>query len=629
MHRVKWLSIITLLLCVLIIQSALVNVNAANQTKSVFNYIIRDPKIVPGGTFRDPMMGEANTLNPLTYSTSWEYMIISVVYDTLVIRAPDGNYVGRLAMDWSVSEDGKVWTFKLYPNATWHDGKPVTAEDVAFTYNYIRDYYNYTRFASYAIFIKEAKVIDNYTVQIELKSPYAPFLYYLAAGVYILPKHIWKDVKPSELAQYKNEPPIGSGPFIFAEHKPQQYYKLVANQKYHLGRPYIDTLLYPIISNADAMLLALKNNEVDVVTWSIPYQTIPQLVTEPNIKLHNVTETGARYAYFNCQRWPMNEVKFRQAVHYAINITEVVNIVYQGYALPGSLGRLPPVLSPWYNENLPPKEKKYPFSLSKAAQLLNELGLIDRNGDGWRDYPNGTTFTLTIYSPSYDPLRVRWGEILSNNLKEIGVKVNYQPLEWTALVNKLNSGDFDILIIGGVGSLDPDILRDIFHTKGFWNNGHCTIPGLDALLEKQANTTDIEARKALVWKIQEILAENVPLLNTVHQQFVFAYRDDTWKGWVLDPLASPDNWFSLMSLYNVKLQTAPTTTITIHPTTQQSATTSVTLPTTIATTPITSPTVTTSTTPPSGADYTLIAVGAVAVIVIVAIALVIMRTTRK
>ncbi|WP_338010726.1 ABC transporter substrate-binding protein [Thermococcus litoralis] len=391
------------------------------------------------------------------------------------------------------------------------------------------------------------------TVKIYLKEPYAPFLYMIASSIYIVPKHLWENVDKNSILQYKNEKPIGSGPFIFVEHKPQQYYKLKANPNYHLGRPLIDEIVMPIISNPDAMLMAFKKGEVDVMTWSIPYSSIPQVEKIPDAHLHAVTEFGARFMYFNCQRWPMSEVKFRQAVHHAINQTEVVKVVYQGHALPGSLGRIPPTLKEWYNPNLPSKEEKYPFNLQKAAQLLDEIGFKDVDGDGWRETPDGSDITLTIYSPSYDPLRVRWGQMIAENLKKIGVNVKYQPLEWTTLSNYLDSGNFDMLIIGGIGSLDPDILRMLFHSQGGWNEGHCVIPGLDELLDKQRYTVDYEKRKKIVYKIQEILTENVPLLNMVHQQFIFAYSTKNWEGWVLSDIMGPDNWFSLMNLYNKEI----------------------------------------------------------------------------
>jgi len=279
----------------------------------------------------------------------------------------------------------------------------------------------------------------------------------------------------------------------------------------------------------------------------------------PGAHLHAVSESGARYMYFNCERWPTNETKFRQAVHHAINQTKVVTVVYQGHALPGSLGRIPPTLTAWYNPNLPSKEEKYPFNLQKAAQLLDEIGFKDVDGDGVREAPDGSDVTLTMYSPSYDPLRVRWGEMIASNLKKIGVNVKYQPLEWTTLSNYLDSGNFDMLIIGGVGSLDPDILRMLFHSQGGWNNGHCVIPGLDELLEKQKSIVDYEERKKVIYQVQEILTEYVPLLNMVHQQFIFAYSTKNWDGWVLWDLSSPDNWFSLMNLYNKEINEASQT----------------------------------------------------------------------
>ncbi|MEM3987448.1 MAG: ABC transporter substrate-binding protein [Sulfolobales archaeon] len=549
---------------------------------NIFDYIKREPWMVPGGTLRIPMMAEAGTLNPLTFTTSWEAMIIDNVYDTLVILTPDMKFAGRLAKSWELLPDGKTWVFHLFENARWHDGSPVTARDVEFTYNLLARVGNKTRWAGQAVLIEKAEAVDDYTVKIYLKQPYAPFLLRIAERIYILPEHIWSNIE--DVIGFKNENPVGSGPFVFVEHVPQQYFKLKANLNYHLGRPLVDEVVLPIISDPDAMLLAFSKGEIDSVTWSIPYASIDRVKAIPEARIHAVTEYGARFMYFNCQRYPTNVTLFRQAVHHLINITEVVEVIYLGYALPGSLGRLPPSLSPWANQNLPPKEVLYPFSLDKAKQLLDRMGLKDVDGDGWRETPAGEKLKLTIYSPVYDPLRVRWADIIASNLRAVGINVEHQPLEWTTLVAKLDSGDFDMLVIGGIGDLDPDILYDLFHTNGGWNNGKCSFPDLDELLEKQRFETDVSERIRLVWEIQVKLAEYVPLLNAVHQQFLFAYRTDNFDGWVLGPFMSPDNFFSYMNLYSVKLAKKPET-----PTPTPIAT-----PTTTPPTPITTPTPTTT-----------------------------------
>lgn len=581
------------------------------------DYIKREPWMAPGGTLRIPMMAEAGTLNPLTFTTSWEAMIIDNVYDTLVILTPDMKFAGRLAKSWELLPDGKTWVFYLFENARWHDGRPVTASDVEFTYNLLVKVGNKTRWAGQAVLIEKAEAVNDYTVKIYLKQPYAPFLLRIAERIYILPKHIWSNIE--DVVGFKNENPLGSGPFVFVEHVPQQYFKLKANLNYHLGRPLMDEVIFPIISDPDAMLLAFSKGEIDAVTWSIPYASIDKVKAVPEAKIHAVSEYGARFMYFNCQRYPTNMTQFRQVVHHLINITEVVDVIYLGYALPGSLGRLPPTLAPWANPNLSPKEKLYPFSLDKARELLNRMGIKDIDGDGWRETPTGEKLKLTIYSPVYDPLRVRWADIIASNLKAVGINAEHQPLEWTTLVAKLDSGDFDMLVIGGIGDLDPDILYDLFHTNGGWNDGKCSFPDLDVLLEKQRFATDISERIKLVWDIQEKLAEYVPLLNAVHQQFLYAYRVDNFDGWMLGPFVSPDNFFSYMNLYSVRLAkkpATPTLTPLISPTTvslTQTETPASTAP--IATAPPAAP----------ATDYTWAIVAALVTILIAVVAFLVLR----
>ncbi|MEM1828580.1 MAG: ABC transporter substrate-binding protein [Desulfurococcaceae archaeon] len=403
-----------------------------------------------------------------------------------------------------------------------------------------------------------------------------------------LPKHIWENVP--DITQYENKNPVGSGPFVFVEHEPQKYYKLRANEKYHLGRPLVDEILLIIMSDPEAMLLAFSKGEIDVTTWSIPYASINSVENIPSVKLHRAVEVGAHFAFLNCQRYPLNETLFRRALYHLINVSEVVKTVFLGYAIPGALGFIPPHIVPWHNMDLPPKEEKYVFSLDKARDMLSELGIIDVNNDGWREMSNGMELKLTIYSYTGDPSLIRIAEILVNNLRKVGVRAEHRSLELTTLLNNLITGDFDIVVILG-GDIEPDILYDFIHSNGGFNFGKCSFPDLDALLEKQRFEIDVEKRKKTLREIQEKIAYYVPLLVIAHQEFVFAYRTDNFDGWVVGPVLRPDNYFSFMNVYNVKLvKTTP-------------------YPIAISTTPVTSPT--------PHDMYLLIVIGIVLVAVIV------------
>ncbi|MEM4487005.1 MAG: ABC transporter substrate-binding protein [Zestosphaera sp.] len=570
----------------------------------IHGYIRREPWMSPGGTLRIPLLGEAGTLNPLIYTTSLEGAIIDCIYDTLVVMTPDLRFAGRLARDWEVSQDGRTWTFSLFSNVSWHDGKQLTAEDVAFTYNLLTKVGGMTPWAGVAALIDRAEVVDDYTVRIVLKEPFAAFLYKVAGTIRILPKHIWEGL--DNVVMYKNERPVGSGPFVFVEHEPQRYYKLSANVKYHLGRPLIDELLFIVMSDPDSMLLAFSKGEIDAVTWSIPYASVDKFKDAPNVKLHKATEAGAHFMFFNCGKYPMNETLFRRAMYHLINVSEVVEAVFSGNALPGSLGFIPPNMKPWSNPDLPPKEKLYPYSVETAKKLLDELGLKDRNGDGWRETASGDKLEVTIYSFAGDPMVVRTAEMLSQGLREAGVSVKHQSVEITTLLSKLVTGDFDMVAILG-GDIEPDIVYDFFHSSGGFNFGRCSFPDLDALIEKQRFTVDVDERISALWGVQRKLAEHLPVLVLAHQEFVFTYRTDNFDGWVVGPFLRPDNFFAFMNLYSVKLVKTPTPTTT-KPTT----------PTTTSVASLTEP-------PKTGVDYSLVLVGVAVVALVVVIALYMLR----
>ena len=545
---------IMILMSVVMLFSFLIPTAYAQEPQPVEKYL-KKPEWKPyGGMTHVPEFADVGTLNQYMATTTWEFEIIDLVYDTLVIMGPDMGFMGRLAKDWEYSEDGLTWTFYLYENAKWHDGEPVTAEDCKYTYDTFMEY-KMGRLADLVDVLNSTEAVDDYTFVLHLNYPYAPLLVRLVQSMYIVPEHIWKDV--GDPTVFSNlEHPIGCGPFTFVERKPGLYITLDAYEDYHIGRPFIDTIVWPIISNADAMLLSLKSGDIDIMVWSIPYATVEKIKEEadPNIHLTETVETGARYTIFQCNRYPMGEAWFRHVVAYCLNDTEVVEKVYLGYADPGNMGRISPALPKYYNPDTV-KENVYPYNLTKAAEILDEHGFKDTDGDGWREDDQGNPLELSMYSPNYDPCRMRWGDMIRDGLAEVGVKVDHKPLEWTMLVNYLNNEEFDMLIIGGVGSLDPDLLYSLYHTEGGWNihRANYKNPDLDVKLEQQRKMVDESARIELIKELQEDIAEDIPLLNVVHQHFVFAYRDDKVAGWVTAPFFGADNYFSFMNIYETDL----------------------------------------------------------------------------
>ena len=238
-----------------------------------------------------------------------------------------------------MTPDGKTWTFTIRDNAKWHDGVPLTAKDVAFTYNYIIDN-ELANFTSYTQGINKAVAVDDTTVRFDCSQPKANML---RVYVPIVPEHIWSKVSGKDAGLgYANKPPfVGSGPFKCVEWKKNSYVKLVANKDYWRGAPKIDELLFEYYTNADTMVQDLKSGTIDGATGLLDAQ-YRQLKGEPGIEARTIRTNGFDELAFNCYAGTsrgnpvLRDWKFRQALNWAVDKDKICAIVYGGHAEPAT-----------------------------------------------------------------------------------------------------------------------------------------------------------------------------------------------------------------------------------------------------------------------------------------------------
>ncbi len=345
-----------------------------------------------GGVLRLAMIGDIKTQNPLLRTLALEAYIDRMIYDTLVEFAPNLSVVPYLAERWEVSKDGKVWTFYLVKNATWHDGKPVTADDVVFTISLVLKYKPATWY-SYFELIDHAEAVDKYTVKIYMKKPYA-WLLTTFASFPILPKHIWEKTPWNA----SNCSMIGSGPFKWVRWKRGEFIELVRNPNYwRKGHPHLDKILLKVYADSSAAVLALRAGEVDVMYRYIPRTAIATLKQDPNIEVGQAPGLNFRYFIPNLRRKPFDDINVRKALAYAVDKETIVKKLYLGYAIPID-SFVPQSWGVWHNPNLP----QYPFNLTKAAEILDKAGYIDVDNDGIREMPGAVTPTPSP-SPTATP----------------------------------------------------------------------------------------------------------------------------------------------------------------------------------------------------------------------------------
>jgi peptide/nickel transport system substrate-binding protein len=489
-----------------------------------------------------------DSLNPFTATTQAAYEILNLNYDLLTKVDPaTWKPAPSLAKSWETSADGKVWTFHLVHNAMWQDGVPLTAHDVAFTFNYIIDN-KMGNFLTYTEFIQKAVAVDDYTVQIVCSQPKANML---GLWIPIVPEHIWKSIDPRKAnSTFQNDPPIvGSGPYQVVEFKKSDFVRLVANPHYFRGAPKNDQLIFQTYQSADTMTQDMKAG-ILAACWGIPEAQFKPLKTHSGIALDAYTPIGFDQLGFNCYEDKtslgnpvLRDARFRDALNWAVDKQKIVNIAYGGYAVAGSTIIQPNMYSDpdWHWQ--PAAGSAYSFDPAKAKAALDAAGYADTNGDGIRDY-KGKPITLRLWARTESETSQRAGKLLAGEFDDVGLKIDYQVLDEGALLDKeyntvggRPAPDFDMVIWGWNPDMDPNFILGAFTTAqiGSWSDCFWSNAEYDRLYKEQGRTIDRGARKQIVDRMQQILYTQSPYIVLVYPESLEAYNVDKWQGWLKSP----------------------------------------------------------------------------------------------
>ena len=498
------------------------------------------------------ILAEPDNLNPFVGFMFSSYEVWYLTYEPLVgydygtLTPTKGDKATGLATDWSVTPDGKTWTFTIRQNAKWNDGVPLTAKDVAFTYNYIIDN-DLTNWTTYTQGIEKATAIDDTTVRIDCSQPKADML-----NVYvpIVPEHIWSKVPGKEAGvSYPNKPPIvGSGPFSCVEWKKNSYVKMVANPGYWRGAPKIDELYFEYYTNADTMVQDLKAGTLDGAFQILDAQ-YRMLQSVPGIAARTIRTNGFDELAFNCYTGPsrgnpvLKDVRFRQALNWAVDKDKICAIAYGGHARPASTV----ITADYYKDPdwhwEPPAAEKYGFDLEKAKQLLDAAGYTDTNGDGVRDY-KGKPIELRLWCRDGSTQYQNVERLVSGWFKSIGLKMVVSTMDSGALgeriLDKQNgklSPDYDIIVWGWYSDLDPGSILSYFTTAQIGSMSDCgySNPEYDRLFVEQGRTIDPVKRKALIDQMQQILYRDSPYIVLAYSNDLEAYNTAKWQGYAASP----------------------------------------------------------------------------------------------
>jgi peptide/nickel transport system substrate-binding protein len=478
--------------------------------------------------------GGYTSLDPFT--NAWHATPTYAVFATLIGYSPDLQYEPRLAESWTFADDNMSMTMKLRQDAVFTDGTPVNAEAVKWDMDKFLD----PELASPAggtlrQYVASVDVVDDYTLRFNLISPFAYLLDELT-GLEIPSPTAYQELGPEKYAQALTS----AGEFVVKEVIPDVSILYDKNTEYdygissckNQGPPQFDQLLIKYINDTEVAYASLETGEADIV--SIPPQYLQQAKDNPNIGVIESVTTTTNYFGMNNEFHPFDVEGVRQAIAYAINRQEIVDIAYEGEAkvlyqplAPGNLG---------YNPDLEAYGQATSDDVDKANSMLDELGYVDTDGDGIRETPEGEPMDYALMFPQ-DPTLQRVAETLQAQLLNIGINTHLDVVDDTTMRQKTAEGSHQ-MFTWQYGLLTPNITTYIFDSSriGASNRNHVNDPQLDALLAAQDQQLDPVKRQAAVDAVTKYLIDHrfhVPLFSPMNYT---GYRSDKLDPQLVDKL---------------------------------------------------------------------------------------------
>lgn len=460
-------------------------------------------------------------------NTSGTSVIVSTkVIEGLLEYDKNLNPKPQLATDWTVSDDGLTYDFELRKNVNWHDGKPFTAKDAAFSIEAVKKFH--PRGTNTFTQLESVEIVNDHHLRLHLKQPAPYLLLALAAGeTPILPEHHYS--LENALQNPLNSAPIGTGPYKFKEWQRGSHIVYARNPDYWLdNQPQIEQLIFRILPDSSTRLNGLQNGEIDLAPHSpIPLSEIP--VIEKNPALATTTQGYEDNAVitmleFNLDRSLLAKHEVRQAIAHAINREQIKKIAFYGYA--------DPTIAPISKHSFPDfhldAEDPYPFDIEKGNAILDQIGL-NKNTDGHRA-------TLHLHANPFNTGFTRTATYIRSALGHIGIKVILHDEDPGSYIRSVYTNrDFDITVSGVSTMFDPTVgLQRIYYSKNFNQNipfsnaNHYQNPKVDELLAAAAIESDRAKRADLFKKFQAIVIQEIPSIALAqgHDVTIFNKRID-------------------------------------------------------------------------------------------------------
>jgi peptide/nickel transport system substrate-binding protein len=486
--------------------------------------------------------GDMVAPNPFKACCGYEYEMMFNAFDMLFNFKPaDLTPAPGLATKCVPDADNLVWTCTIRSGVKWSDGQPLTSKDIAFTYKFILDH-GLSSFSDYLPYNPTFETPNDTTLIWKSEKPtFAPTV---PPWVPILPEHIWKQFEGDGKAArgFDNLPAVGSGPFALTSWTPGQGWTMEANKHYWNGVPTIDEIQYKVYDNQEAMVQALKSGQIDFADSLTP-TLFNSLKGQPNIGLVKALPQSFTNLAFNfggqgpdaTNNPVLKDLKVRQAIAMAINKQAIIDKVWQGDAVLGSVVTLPS-RPQWFIT--PNDVDTQAYNPDAANTLLDQAGYDKKDGDGIRLDKNGKPIVLNIITLPEETGSVDTGKLIAADLQHVGIGVKLQSMSDKQVTNNnWYNGDFDAYVWGWGGDPDPNFILSIFITSQClgWSDGCYSDPTFDQMFAHQSTLLDHTQRAAYIGQMQQYIYDQIPEIVLNYANWLQAYRTDRFTGYVPEP----------------------------------------------------------------------------------------------
>ena len=494
--------------------------------------VLADSHSKQGGTLIFGRGGDSVGLDPALEEDGESFKVCDNIYDTLVqYKEGSAELEPGLARSWENSEDGLTWTFHLRQDVTFHDGTPFNAEAVLFSLNRQHDKthpfhkvggsYIYWIATGLAEIVDKITAVDDFTVQIRLKTAYAPFIYTIA----ITPFSIVSPTAAQKWGDEFSNNPVGTGPFKFVRWDRKDKIVLTANDDYWGGRPMLDRVIFRSIPDNSVRLIELQQGSLHAMEFPNP-DDLEQIRDDETLELIAQPGMSIGYLAMNMDKPPFDNLKVRLAINHAINKSVIIEYLYQGMGIPAK-NPIPPTL--WsYDDSV----EGYAYDPELAKRLLTEAG-----------YPDGfetTLWALPVPRP-YIPDGRALAEALQSELRNVGIDTKIVTFDWGTYLEKTKYGEHDMAMLGWSADFgDPDnflyfLLSKSSAEKPAGNIAFYRSDEMQDVLEQARATSDREKRVSLYQEAQQIFHKDVPWVPLAHAKQILVINKKV-KNLKLHPL---------------------------------------------------------------------------------------------